>query len=446
MIREARGLGGVGRGHAKDGRFRPAPAASPLTGIFGLPGSVHVGDATSPARGIPGRTWITSLDSVPDPVALHTFSSRTGRRVRWEDLALGLVTAVLWSWLLEHSNEMGAVQLVAVAVAAVSVGAWRLAPAVTLAVTLSASLFLVATGATTWPPVGPVLVSYLLTASDDRQRGAPRRSAILVGAATAVYLLALMLETHGHLSAAGHAVLAFAVSWFAGERTRLRHEQVADLHDRVHKTLRAAEQETQLAVSEERNRIARDLHDSAGHALSVIAIRAGAAHHRADGSAALDALADIADLARRTAADIDHTVGRLRDADEGERLPIGLASAVTLIQERRETGLDITIVGDPAAANLGAAADQAAYRFLQEALTNAARHGSGATIVEFARDDQCFWLTVSNPVVLTECEPSAGHGLIGMRERATAAGGVATVSRTGREFVVRLELPTDETR
>lgn len=446
MIGEARRLHRFRKDHADDRRFRPATASSPRTGIFGLPGSGYVGDATSPARGIPRRSWITSLDSVPDPVALHAFTSGGDRRMRWEDLALGILTALVWSALLEYSGEIGVGGIVAVGLAAVAVAAWRLSPAVMLAVALAGALFLVAAGATTWPPVAPVLVSYLLTASEHRGGGAARRSSLLVGAATVLYLLAVTLEDQGQPSAAGHAVLAFAVAWFAGERTRLRHEQVTDLHERVHQTVRAAQQETRVAVSEERNRIARDLHDSAGHALSVIAIKAGAAHLRADGPGALDAMALIADLARRTAADIDHSVGRLRDAGEGERLPVGLASAHTLIQERRETGLMVTTTGDPDAVDLGAAADQTAYRFLQEALTNAARHGSGMATVEFARAADRFSLTVTNPAALPERLAPARHGLIGMRERAAMVDGTVDVSRHGGKFVVRLDLPLNEGR
>src|SRR5206468_446811 len=111
-----------------------------------------------------------------------------------------------------------------------------------------------------------------------------------------------------------HSGLAWTVAWFAGERARLRHLHMADLHERASRSEREAERERLLAVAEERARIARDLHDSAGHAISVIAVRAGAARlrHGQEPDRSLLALEAIENLARQTATDIDHIVGTLR--------------------------------------------------------------------------------------------------------------------------------------
>jgi signal transduction histidine kinase len=384
---------------------------------------------------------------VLDTIADHAFTARRSRRTPWGDPALALATGLGWWVLLRDAGEAGSVQVGSIAVSTVAVAFWRLTPPGALVVGLGASLGLVAEGALTWPPVGPVLLCYLVAASDEQTEGAVRRSSVSVAAATSVYLVAVFLAPGRDLSSIAHPLLGFAVAWFAGERTRLRREQVQSLHERVLQTARSAAQETRIAVVEERNRIARDLHDSAGHALNVIAIRAGAAQLAADRARSLDALTDIAELARRTAADIDHIVGGLRDTDDRSRTPIGLASASTLIQEHCDAGLSVITAGDRTIPELSAAADQAAYRFLQEALTNAARHGAGHAIVEFSSSPTGFSITVTNSVAISRLPPrTTGHGLIGMRERAKMLGGAVKVSHPHRGFEVRLTLPTEPGR
>jgi signal transduction histidine kinase len=91
---------------------------------------------------------------------------------------------------------------------------------------------------------------------------------------------------------------------------------------------------------------------------------------------------------------------------------------------------------------LGAAADQAAYRILQEALTNAARHGAGSARIEVAFGEAVVELTVTNPVLPAERPQSGGgHGLIGMRERATLLGGTLDAGRVNGAFRVRARIP-----
>ncbi len=91
---------------------------------------------------------------------------------------------------------------------------------------------------------------------------------------------------------------------------------------------------------------------------------------------------------------------------------------------------------------LGGAADQAAYRILQEALTNAARHGTGSARIELAFGDAAVELSVTNPVPARGSTRSGGgHGLVGMRERATLLGGKLDVERSNGTFRVRARIP-----
>jgi signal transduction histidine kinase len=121
--------------------------------------------------------------------------------------------------------------------------------------------------------------------------------------------------------------------------------------------------------------------------------------------------------------------------------PVGLASLDRLIARHREAGLDVTFYASGTPRRLGAAADQAAFRILQEALTNAARHGSGSARINLAFGDEWLELTVTNP---TSSEPSppldGGHGLVGMRERATLLGGTLDAGRANGVFRVRARL------
>src|SRR5262249_58944282 len=125
-------------------------------------------------------------------------------------------------------------------------------------------------------------------------------------------------------------------------------------------------------------RIAGDLHDSVGHAISVMGVRAGAARLRPD--RALPALEAIEEMARQTIAEMDHIVGLLREGRgviEGVEAPPALGSIQALIADRESAGLDVTFSASGTPRPVSAAVDQAAYRILQEALTNAARHGGG---------------------------------------------------------------------
>jgi signal transduction histidine kinase len=207
------------------------------------------------------------------------------------------------------------------------------------------------------------------------------------------------------------------------------------------------ERERRLAAAEERARIARDLHDSAGHAINVIAVRAGAARlrHRQDPDRSLAALEAIEDVARQTAADIDQIVGALRSDEPAAtevEAPTGLASLSTLIEQHREAGVKVDVERHGRPRGLSPAIDQAAYRILQEALTNAARHGDGMAHIELRFSDEWLELTVTNRMPEPAPPPSPrGHGLIGLRERATLLGGTLDVEHRGDSFRIRAGLP-----
>jgi signal transduction histidine kinase len=346
---------------------------------------------------------------------------------------------------------LGELDLVAVALAACStvpLTAWRRSPLGVFAVTGAASVVLAGFGYRIDLLLGPTAALYLLAASRSRKGPWTRRMTVAVAGMLLAYLGA-SAAGQGTLPGSEllHTGLAWAVAWFAGERTRLRREQIAELGERARSAERDAERERLLAVAEERARIARDLHDSAGHAINVIAVRAGAARmrHREDPDRSLAALGAIEELARQTAAEIDGIVGKLREGGSANRsveAPPSLSSVDTLIADHRAAGLDVTIDMAGSPRPLSSAVDRAAYRILQEALTNATRHGTGRALIELAFSDQELELNITNPIFGPARRGRAGgHGLVGMRERATLLGGSFEAQRANGAFRVSARIP-----
>jgi len=346
------------------------------------------------------------------------------------------------------SRELNLLGVVLVACSTVPLVAWRRFPLGVFALTAAASMLLTGLGYAVDLLLGPTAALYLLAAS--RERETPwtwRITATVVGLLVA-YLgaTAAARGTFPGLELL-HTGLAWAVAWFAGERTRLRREQLAELRERVQRVEREAERERLLAVAEERARIARDLHDSAGHAISVIAVRAGAARlrHHQDPDRSLLALGAVEELARQTVEEIAEIIGTLREGGSANGVveaPPGLASLNTLIAHHAAAGLEVTFDSAGVSRPLGGAADQAAYRILQEALTNAARHGAGSARIELSFSEAAVELTVTNPVPAKAGPRSGGgHGLIGMRERATLLGGSLDAERANGAFRIRARIP-----
>lgn len=148
----------------------------------------------------------------------------------------------------------------------------------------------------------------------------------------------------------------------------------------------------------------------------------------------------------RTVEEIDRLVGALRDGAGSENGPVvapaGLASLDTLVAQHTATGLDVTLDTAGIPRPLGGGAEQAAFRILQEALTNAARHGAGSARVELDFGEHALEVTVTNALATgAPARTSGGHGLVGMRERATLLGGDLAAEASAGAFRVNALLP-----
>jgi signal transduction histidine kinase len=237
--------------------------------------------------------------------------------------------------------------------------------------------------------------------------------------------------------------------WFAGDRTRLRREQVEHLRERIRRAEHDAERDRRLAAAEERTRIARELHDSAGHAINVILVQAGAARllHERNPQASRAAIATIEDVARTTIGEIDRLVRALRDDAGAEPAPADPGALQDLIDRHRAAGLAIATHLEAPPASLPNSVAWATYRIVQEGLTNAARHGCGRAELAVRSRPDGVEISVTNPVGARSLRPAAGgHGIVGMRERATLLGGTLETTEDAGTFRLRARLPLDGAR
>ena len=432
--------------HGSHSRCDRRPAETPCGGIFAVPLEL----TPSPCGGTPRpgpRGY--RLDG---PMASQNRPKKIGSATLTDLVITGAVLVGSLA-LLDHGpgSKLDLLGGTLAAASTLPLLVWRRAPLGVFVFTAGASAVAAAAGYghhVLWVPLGPTVALYLLVA---RGAGQKRSSWQLPATTTA------LLAAYAAASAATERTfpwlplfitgLSWAVAWFAGERTRLLHERMAQLEGRALQSQREADQERRLAVAEERARIARDLHDSAGHAINVIAVRAGAARLRKweEPERSLAALQAIEEVARQTAADVDRIVHALRwdDASGGDpSVPLGLASLQTLVTHYRQAGLEVSVHNHGEPRPLPPSIDQAAYRILQEALTNAARHGGGAVDIELGFETTGLELTVTNPVPQAGGLPSRpGHGLIGMRERALMLGGTMDACGGDGVFHVRARIP-----
>ena len=278
----------------------------------------------------------------------------------------------------------------------------------------------------------------------------------------AAYVLFVAITASGQLTVGGVALAnpslgeyLVVAAWTAvavalAEAARVRSEQFAVMARTRAEAARARQEQSRRQASDERLRIARELHDVLGHHLSLINVRAGVALHLLDSrpEQAREALGAIKLASAEALREVRGVLAALHPQDESApRFPApGLADLDHLSDEAKAAGLKVTLRRDGAAQPVPAEVDRAAYRIVQEALTNVRRHagpdavvtiiigyGRGALAVRV--DD-----TGAGPPLSTSDTP--GNGIPGMRERAAALGGTLTAgARPGGGFRVDANLP-----
>jgi signal transduction histidine kinase len=211
---------------------------------------------------------------------------------------------------------------------------------------------------------------------------------------------------------------------------------------------RTREETARHRASEERLHIARELHDSLTHQISVIKVQAEVAVHltRKRGEQVPEALSAILAASREATRELRATLEALRDDDKTP--PHGLAQVPELVERARATGLDATLTIDGQRHDVSMAVDRTAYRIVQESLTNIARHAAATTAsvrIDYGPDALAIGVD-DDGRARPDTTPTPGVGLLGMRERVTALGGrLRAEPRTEGGFTVQAELPTART-
>jgi signal transduction histidine kinase len=359
-----------------------------------------------------------------------------------------LVAAVIIAGGVAHSGDVRLVPIVLGCADGLCLLGRRRAPGATLAVSGALTLVLLhlepAAGVTA--VIAPAVALYSLAL----RRGIRARVVAAVAAVVAI-VVADTLHDGGPtlLQTLGHALLV-AIPLLIADVHRTRTANLALLRERLELAERTREQEAERRAEQERLRIARDLHDVVAHTLTTINVQSSTAAELLDRNPAhaRDALETIAGASRDAIDELRAILGVLRGDDDGDaplRPAPGVGDLDELVRRARDDGVDVrmAVVGDrprrvPDAVSL------AAYRIVQESLTNARRHASGAAVkVTLSFEADRMGVAVENgagtPAAANGRAP--GVGIMGMSERAAAVGGTVTARAVPHGFRVDAELP-----
>jgi signal transduction histidine kinase len=413
-------------------------------------------DASRAAARVPSPVVMTEPDLSSNP------PQRTGPRPpgaaarRWvADAAIAVaVTAIQVGGTYAYTNRhpghpaAGLGTYLLLAAGGASLMARRRYPVGVLALTLAVAI---------WPGAASqshviwlALIVAFFTAVQARRRAAAVAS-LVIGYVASIWP-PWLIGTHGHATGGFAVGLALGLLFLlaVAEVIRARGQRSAALeHSR--------QEELRRRAGEERMRIARDLHDMVAHNISVINVQANTALHLMDRQPdrARSALVTINEVSRQALVELRSVLGVLRAVDESvPRAPApGLARLGDLADTAAAAGLAVRVEESGPRAPLPADVDLAAYRIVQEALTNSARHSGGtkATVRIAYRedalmvdvdDDGARWSAGRPPGRLPGQPQGTGSGIAGMTERAAALGGTLQAGpRPGGGFTVRARLP-----
>ena len=296
------------------------------------------------------------------------------------------------------------------------------------------------------PFVALTLVAYSVGSRHEGRLWAP---AALAVAAAPLFVVAVV-----HGQSAGNAIPNYVwllAAWTVGRTVRSWRRKSLALEHANRQLDEQRELQAQAAVTVERGRIARELHDVVAHNVSMMVVQAGAAERVLEGAQphVRNALEAIARTGRQTVDEMRTLLGVLRETNDPTALKPqpGLAELDRLVDGVRTAGLAVTlrVEGDPR--ELPQALDVSAFRIVQEALTNTMKHaGPAAADVVVRYEPTAVTLEVRDSGIGTANGHGTGHGLVGMRERVAMFGGeLVAAAQPGGGFAVRARLPLDAT-
>ncbi|MGW2895341.1 sensor histidine kinase [Streptomyces sp. NPDC001212] len=357
-------------------------------------------------------------------------------------IAVGVAGALLATGLSGgHSAEgLGPLGYTLLAVGGLALAARRRAPLPVLAVTGLCAVGYQAVG------FDVPAVAYLFAVYAAMRAGHRTVTVVASVAMLAALPLAALASLHDTGEAFAQARGALEVAWLiaagaAGEALR-QAERRADEAERTR------EETARRRADEERLHIARELHDSLTHQISIIKVQAEVAVHvaRRRGEQVPAALLAIQEAGREASRELRATLEALRDDDTAP--PRGLDHVPELVERARAIGLDATLTIKGQRHDVPAAVDRTVYRIVQESLTNIARHAAAdsASVRIDCRPDALTIRVDDDGRATPGTAPVPGVGLLGMRERVTALGGrLRAEPRVGGGFTVQAELPVEQT-
>lgn len=279
----------------------------------------------------------------------------------------------------------------------------------------------------------------------------PRHSLAAVGAAVGVSLVGTIIDSQQRIDVAP-AIILVGLPWYVGRRVRNRGDYLALLQDRAERVEAEQAARVRQAATDERARIARELHDVVAHRVSMMTVQAGAAKTvaRADLDAAIDAMSDVEHAGRQALGELRHLLGVLRPDIAGQHdldPQPGLPGIATLIDELSQTGAVVTQSSVVLPDDIPVAVSLSAYRIVEESFTNIVKHAGpeSSVLLTVEIDDEDLVIDILNTVTSAQCAPpSSGFGIVGMRERAQLLGGTLSVEPLPPDqHRVRARLPLD---
>jgi signal transduction histidine kinase len=370
-----------------------------------------------------------------------------GHEGRAGRIVLGALVTLLAVWMVAAGREAGR-PLAAAALGLVTVALVALAPRLPL-LSLAAAL----AGLIALEPVAggagvedPFLVC-LVVSSYSTGRYAPMRHQPWA-AASVLFLVSINVvrpDEQLGLADVVFPVLFTAAPWLLGLVVQLTQRRADDALSYAGAIEASRIEDVRRATAEERIRIARELHDIVAHDISALSLQAQVSRRRAEAGhvVSVEDLRRIETTAQDAMNDVRRVLGVLRTADEVTSLAPaeGLEALAALVEQARVSGQDVVLRTQGEVRDLPPLISHAAFRIVQEAMTNARRHGSGRCVVEVARSTDILNLRVTNPVSRTRAHVP-GHGLRGMQERAAMFGGVIRAGSGPDAFwTVEAELP-----
>jgi signal transduction histidine kinase len=304
-------------------------------------------------------------------------------------------------------------------------------------------------------PDGPGWIALFVAIYSLTMYGDGRRSLAIAGVGIAVLSVVWLaaandIEPRAALGWVFFRIGASVMSAALGESVRTRRVIAADALERAELAERTREDEARARVDEERLRIAREVHDTVAHAIAIINVQSGVTAHLLDKrpEGTREALETIEHTSARALREMRSILGVLRDEHDGRVPHPGLGQIDELVANAREAGLDVVLETGSDPATLPSAVDGAAYRILQESLTNVIRH-AGPTRVTVGLDygDDSLELRVTDEGGAADASAArstdtSGRGILGMRERCQLLGGELDAGPVaGGGFAVTARLP-----